>query len=76
MPYKRVSNKVYHFKSHKWSIKQVCATPAKAEAAMRILKGLERKEKLVECQQTGQTRYSAATRKSGSQRKKSVRLNR
>jgi len=45
MPYKRIGNRIYHFKNNRWKVKQVCTTVPKAKTALRILKELEEKEK-------------------------------
>lgn len=41
MPYKRIGNKVYHKKGGKWKVKQTCKNKENAEAALRLLRGLE-----------------------------------
>ena len=41
MPYKRQANKVLHKKGGRWSVKQTCKSPAAAEAAIRLLRGVE-----------------------------------
>lgn len=41
MPYKVMGNKVYHKKGGKWSVKQICKSPAAAKKAMSLLYGLE-----------------------------------
>jgi len=41
MPYKRVGRKVMHQKGGKWSVKQVCKTPAAATRVIKLLRGLE-----------------------------------
>uniref|UniRef100_A0A6M3IF68 Uncharacterized protein n=1 Tax=viral metagenome TaxID=1070528 RepID=A0A6M3IF68_9ZZZZ len=41
MPYKREGNKVMHYKNGKWSVKQTCSSAAAAEAAIRLLQGVE-----------------------------------
>lgn len=41
MPYKVEGNKVLHFKGGKWSVKQTTGSPAKAQAAVRLLRGVE-----------------------------------
>jgi len=41
MPYKIEGNKVLHFKNGKWSVKQTCSSHGAAEAAMRLLQGVE-----------------------------------
>lgn len=41
MPYKVKGNKVMHQKGGKWSVKQTASSPAKAKAAMNLLRGIE-----------------------------------
>jgi Zn/Cd-binding protein ZinT len=41
MPYRRSGNKVLHKKGSKWSVKQTCKSPAAAEAAIRLLRGVD-----------------------------------
>ena len=41
MPYKRQGSKVLHKKGGKWKVKQTCGSPAKAEKAIKLLRGLE-----------------------------------
>ncbi len=41
MPYKRVGSTVMHQKGGKWSKKQKCGSPAAADAAIRLLRGVE-----------------------------------
>lgn len=41
MPYKREGSKVLHKKGNTWTVKQTCGSPAKAESAIRLLRGLE-----------------------------------
>ena len=45
MPYKRIMNRVYHYKGGGWKLKQKCGSVSKAQAALRLLKSLESKEK-------------------------------
>jgi hypothetical protein len=44
MPYKRIMNRVYHYKGGKWSLKQKFKSIKNAQAALRLLRGLENKE--------------------------------
>ena len=41
MPYKVIGNKVYHKKSGKWKIKQRAKSPAAAQRAVNLLRGVE-----------------------------------
>lgn len=41
MPYRRRGKTVQHKKGGKWSTKQVCASPAAAQRAMNLLRGVE-----------------------------------
>ena len=45
MPYKRIGNRIYHFKNNRWSVKQVATSVKNAKITLRILKELEEKEK-------------------------------
>jgi len=41
MPYKKVGNEVMHKKGGKWSVKQTCSSPAAAQKAINLLRGVE-----------------------------------
>lgn len=41
MPYKKIGKNVMHFKGGKWSVKQRCGSPSAADAAIRLLRGVE-----------------------------------
>jgi len=41
MPYKVIGNRVMHKKGGKWSTKQTCGSHEAANAAMRLLYGIE-----------------------------------
>jgi hypothetical protein len=45
VPYKRILNRIYHYKGGRWALKQKCKSVKNAEAALRLLKSLESKEK-------------------------------
>lgn len=46
MPYRRSGSKVLHKKGGHWTVKQTCASPAAAEKAIRLLRGLDHGMKL------------------------------
>jgi Zn/Cd-binding protein ZinT len=41
MPYRRSGSKVLHKKGGKWTVKQTCSSPAAAERAIRLLRGID-----------------------------------
>jgi len=41
MPHRRSGNKVLHKKGGKWKVKQTCKSPAAAQKAINLLRGVE-----------------------------------
>ena len=41
MPYRKSGNKVLHKKGGKWKVKQTCKSPAAAQKAINLLRGVE-----------------------------------
>ena len=61
MPYKREGVKIYTKKEGKWKLKQTTGSVAKAEGALRLLRGLESGD--IKPKDVGKGKYSKIKRK-------------